>query len=207
MADTNTFPAVAIVHSDPESGGRSAVWHIDTDPSVSSKQFVGAWLLEPGGVEVTAADRDVESWAGKVLAPSSLRMLVEGRPVIVTPPGREVFEEFAGGAGWLVDGPATVEAVVARVEEYRQALREENERRKGAGMTGLRSPSYPRVPQWPQVEQGADVVAAALDFARGVREIVEAWNGIDAIRRAKSTTFLSAFGGREMVAIPLVRES
>lgn len=207
MADTNMFPAVAIVHSDPQSPGRIAVWHIDTDPSVNSKQFVGAWLLEPEGAEVGADDRDVESWAGRTLGPASLRLLVEDRPIIATATGRASLAEYAPGAGWIVDGPATVEGIKETVERYRQALKEENERRKGAGMASLRSPGYPQLPQWPEVVEGAQVVEAALAFARGVREIVEAWNGIDAIRRAKSSTFLSAFGGRELVAIPLVAAS
>lgn len=206
------YPVIAVVAGE----GPTAVWHIDTDPLAKTGQFVGAWIVGTGKTKIQPGETNNLSWAGAELDQSVLPMLIDGHPVVTTDSGREALaaidDNGEGSATWsVVNVDDTVAAIKKAVASYKEALKDENARRKANGKSSLKGQTYPDVADVEPAYDAADALGVdnppakeCWAWAEGMRRLVDTWNGIDAQRRAKATDYLQHFGGKEPQPIPLV---
>ena len=214
-----TYPVIAVVAGE----GPTAVWHIDTDPLAKTGQFVGAWIVGTGKTSIQPGETNNLSWAGAKLDQSVLPMLIDGHPVVATDSGEKALAAIEaddegsaisdkGSATWsVVNVDDTVAAIKEAVTSYKEALKDENARRKADGKSTLKGQTYPDVADVEPAYDAADALGVDKPLAKecwawaeGIRRLVDTWNGIDAQRRAKATDYLQHFGSKEPQPIPLV---
>ena len=210
------WPVIAVV----DGHHPTAVWHVDTDPEAKRGYFTGAWLVgESEQQNDTGRTNDELSWAGKSLNSQALEPLVRGVAVVATESGRAALQA-AQVQCEIVDVAATEQAVADQIEQYRQAVREENRRRRELksdavqttseeDLTQLRLPSLPkRIELSPLTATPGGVEASkeALAWANGVARFVAEWNDVDRVRRQRAKGFLTRQWGVAPLTPPLVTE-
>lgn len=178
--------SVAIVDELPT---RTAVWHVDVNGEIPPRtsRLTGAWILD---------NTDT----------ATLRTLLTDRHIVRCAPATEtsIVEQFTI-AGWI-DLDDTIDAVHTEIRNLDKQFDEHAITKK----TKLVRPVWPEVPD-PRTVALPPVAgptappsegARALDLARGIRNLANAWSQLEAQRLTRR--FLIEPAGTSVRALPLV---
>ncbi|TCN50934.1 hypothetical protein EV641_111210 [Rhodococcus sp. SMB37] len=176
---------IAVVDEQPS---RVAVWHVDVSGDIPAgmSRLTGSWVVDASDTE-------------------TLTTLLTDRYVARCDPAsaHSVVEQFS--ISGRIDLDATVDAVRTEILELDKLFTEHVASVKGK----LVRPVWPDVPDPRAVvlrpvsapdeprRKGAD----ALDLARGIRDLADAWAQIEALRAARP--FLAEPAGKAMRPLPL----
>lgn len=179
-------PPVSVIDEQPS---KVAVWHVDISGEIPPRtsRLTGAWVVDNSDTDTLAALLTDRYVVGCGLAPTN-----------------SVFAQFPI-AGWI-DLDATLDAVRTEIHDLNKRFTEHAATVKNK----LVRPSWPDIPD-PRTaalrpatspDSPSPDGAKALDLARGIRELADAWAQLETQRATRP--FLIEPAGRAARPLPLV---